>query len=301
MNDAVCLMLTPVVVRVARRLDLPPSPYLIALATAANIGSVTSIVGNPQNALVAVRSGIGLVPFARGLWPVAALGLLADGCLLAWLYRGRITRAPLVVPAPRQPQGVQRFMLSASLLAGAGMVVALGLGARPAAAAMAAGAAVILAGATRPREALKQIDWSLLLFFGGLFVVMRGVEEAGLPRLLVATVAGPLQAAGAIALARFGAAVTLLSQAVSNVPAVMLFLPSLQALPAAAAGRLWLALAAFSTLAGNLTIIGSVANVIVFESARREGVEVGFGEYLKAGAPLTLVTLLIAWGAIAWA
>jgi Na+/H+ antiporter NhaD/arsenite permease-like protein len=197
---------------------------------------------------------------------------------------------------------VQRWILAASLLAGTGMVIALALGAHPAAAAMTAGAAVVLAGATRPRRALQQVDWSLLLFFGGLFVVMRGVEGAGLTHAVVDGIAGPLagpQAGSpAAVLARLAAAVTVLSQAVSNVPAVMLFLHTMQALPAEAARTLWLGLAAFSTLAGNLTVIGSVANVIVFESARRDGVEVGFLEYLRAGVPLTLITLLVAWGVL---
>lgn len=306
MNDTVCLMLTPILVRVTRRLGLPPAPYLIALATAANIGSTCTIIGNPQNALIAVRSGIGFLPFLGALGPVAAVGLVAAGLLLSFLHRRVITTAPLVVPPPREARPVQPYMLTASLAAGAGMVVALMAGARPATAAMTAGAAVILAGAARPREALRQVDWSLLLFFGGLFVVMRAVEQAGLAQALVAGITGPLghadpagaataTAAGAT-LGRLALAVTLLSQAVSNVPAVMLFVPSLQAIPAPAAEALWLALAAFSTLAGNLTIIGSVANVIVFETARRDGVDVGFLEYLKAGVPLTLVTLLAAWG-----
>jgi len=299
MNDTVCLMLTPVIVRVTRRLHLEPVPYLIALATAANIGSAATILGNPQNALIAVRSGLGLVPFARRLWPVALFGLLWDAILLAFLYRRRITAAPLRVPPPREPRAVQGFMLAASLLAGCGMVVGLALGARPAAAAMTAGAAVILAGATRPRRALQRVDWSLLLLFGGLFVVMRGVEGAGLADLLVSRVSGHLAAGDGPALARLGAAVTLLSQTVSNVPAVMLFIPVMKGLPAGVSGRLWCGLAGFSTLAGNLTIIGSVANVIVFETARRDGIEVGFSEYLRAGIPLTLGTLALAWGVLA--
>jgi Na+/H+ antiporter NhaD/arsenite permease-like protein len=307
MNDTICLMLTPVVVRVTRRLGLPAGPYLIALATAANIGSSCTILGNPQNAMIAVRSGIGFVPFLGGLWPVAVAGLLVDALLLSFLYRAALTGAPLVVPPPREPKRVQRYMLAASLLSGAGMVVALVLGARPATAAMTAGAAVILAGAARPRDALRQVDWSLLLFFGGLFVVMRAVEQAGLAHAVVAGLAGPLgpvgtgsgtaagAAGGAAVIGRIGLAVTVLSQAVSNVPAVMLFVPPLEALASAAARPLWLALAGFSTLAGNLTIIGSAANVIVFEGARRDGVEVGFLEYLKVGAPLTLATCLLAW------
>lgn len=301
MNDTICLMLTPVVLRVTRRLQLPPAPYLIALVTAANIGSSATIIGNPQNAVVAVRSGIGFLPFLGGLWPVAVCGLIVDGLLVSLVYRRSITRAPLVVPPPSEPRRVQRYVLAASLLAGAGMVVALALGAPPASAAMTAGAAVILAGAARPRDALKQVDWSLLLFFGGLFVVMRAVDRSGLAHAMVAGIAGTTDAAASpLGLVHFGAAVTVLSQAVSNVPAVMLFVPALERLPPAPAAHLWLSLALFSTLAGNLTIIGSVANVIVFESARRDGVEVGFLEYLRVGAPLTLITCLIAWAWLAW-
>ena len=124
---------------------------------------------------------------------------------------------------------------------------------------------------------------------------MRAVESSGLSHAFVTNIAGPLAGQGSRILGRLGAAVAILSQAVSNVPAVMLFVPSLEKLPDQAAARLWPALAAFSTLAGNLTIIGSVANVIVFECAKREGVDVGFGEYLRAGLPLTLGTLFVAW------
>ena len=144
--------------------------------------------------------------------------------------------------------------------------------------------------------ALQRVDWSLLLLFGGLFVVMQGVAKSGLAALAVSGVAGPLAESGPRVLAHLAGAVTLLSQAVSNVPAVLLLLPPLEALPGGASPSLWLALAAFSTLAGNLTIIASVANVIVFETAERSGVRVSFTEYFKAGLPITLATLALAWG-----
>jgi len=295
MNDTICLMLAPVLLRVAKRLDRPAAPYLIALAVSSNVGSACSIVGNPQNALIGVRSGIGLLPFARGLWPVSAAGLLATAGLLALIYRREITSAPLIVPPPRAPRPLQKWMLTAALVSGAGMFAALAFGVSPAAAAMGAAAAVILAGATRPRVALAQVDWSLLLFFGGLFVVMRGVADAGISDAIVRGIAGPLGAGAPWETARLAAAVAALSQLVSNVPAVMLFVPTLQAVPPASSHHLWLALAAFSTLAGNLSIIGSVANVIVFEAARRRGVEVSFFEYLRVGLPLTVLTLFLAW------
>ena len=125
--------------------------------------------------------------------------------------------------------------------------------------------------------------------------MMEGVERSGLASLVVSGIAGPLETATPAAIARLGAGVTVLSQAVSNVPAVMLFVNPLEALPATAARPLWLALAAFSTLAGNLTIIASIANIIVFETAAREGVTIGFVDYFKAGLPVTVVTLVLAW------
>ena len=190
-------------------------------------------------------------------------------------------------------------MLVAGLGSGAGMAIALALGAEPAAAAMTAAAAVILAGAARPRLALQKVDWSLLLLFGGLFVVMEGVERSGLASLVVHGIAGPVGDGSPAVLARLGGAVTVLSQAVSNVPAVMLFVPTLESLEPERARAAWLALAAFSTLAGNLTILASVANLIVFETAARDGVHVGFREYLRAGLPVTLVTLALAWAWLA--
>jgi Na+/H+ antiporter NhaD/arsenite permease-like protein len=266
---------------------------------ASNAGSVATILGNPQNALIGIRSGISFVQFTSGLWSVAAVAVVITAAVVAWIYRREVTSAPIRIPPPREPQRIERWMLAAGLASGVGMVVALMSGVRPAAAAMGAAAVVMIAGSSRPRRALREVDWMLLLLFAGLFVVMRGVEKAGISEALVTGVAGSLDTADGGALARLGLAVSLLSQAVSNVPAVILFVPALESLAAEAAGTLWLALAAFSTLAGNLTIIGSVANVIVFETARREGVEVGFFEFFRAGLPVTLLTLVAAWALLA--
>ena len=300
MNDTVCLMLTPIVLRVARRLALPPVPYLVALALSANVGSACTVLGNPQNALIGVRSAIPFGAFVSSLIVPSAAGLVLTFGLLAWLFRREIDTRPLVVPPPRERPQVARWMLVSSLAAGLGMTAALAAGARPAAAAMAAAAAVILAGSMRPRVALQKVDWSLLLLFGGLFVVMEGVARSGLADAVVVGIAGPLERTGLATLARLAVAITVLSQAVSNVPAVMLFVPGVEALPLAAARPVWLALASFSTLAGNLTLLASIANLIVVEGARREGIEIGFGAYFRAGLPVTLGTLGLACGWLTW-
>jgi Na+/H+ antiporter NhaD/arsenite permease-like protein len=299
MNDTVCLMLAPVIVRLTRRLELPPVPYLLGLALASNVGSACTILGNPQNAWIGVRSGLSLVRFTAALWPVSVAGLAACAAVLLWRYRGSLPRGARSIPPPREPGRIERGLLLSGLCAGIGMLALLVLGVRPAGAAMTAAAAVIVAGAARPRTVLREVDWPLLLFFAGLFVVMRGVEQAGLADLALARAAPALHAADGHALAVLAGAVSALSQAVSNVPAVLLFGPTLAAAPAAAAPELWLALAAFATLAGNLTVLASAANVIVVESAQRDGVEIGFVEHLVVGAPITVLTLLLAWAWLA--
>ncbi len=289
MNDTVCLLYAPVIVRVTKRLGLNPVPYLIALVTSANIGSVATIIGNPQNALIGIQSHIRFLEFSRRLWPVAAAGLLVDFAVIAFIYRREITWAPLVVPPPRKPGRVQRWMLLVSMGAGSAMVVLLCMNFHAPAVAMTLASIVILAGSRQPRRALQQVDWTLLFLFAGLFVVMRGVEEAGLTALLFERTRFLLGETSLEAAAGLSTTIAVVSNLVSNVPAVMLYIPLLKA--QAAGETLWLMLAMASTLAGNLTIIGSVANLIVLE-ATKDDVRISFLEYLKAGLPVTLFTIL---------
>ena len=289
MNDTVCLLYAPVIVRVTKRLGLNPVPYLIALATSANIGSVSTIIGNPQNALIGIQSHIRFLEFSRRLWPVAAAGILVDFAILAFKYRKEITGAPLVVPPPRKPGTVQRWMLLVSISAGAAMFILLCLNFHAPSVAMGLASIVILAGSRKPLRALQQVDWTLLFLFAGLFVVMRGVEEAGLTALIFRRTSFLLGESSLAAAAGLSAVIAALSNLVSNVPAVMLYIPLLKA--QAAGEKLWLLLAMASTLAGNLTLIGSVANLIVLEATKDE-VNISFLEYLKTGLPVTLLTIL---------
>ena len=293
MNDAVCLMLTPVLVRLASRARLSLKPYLIALALSANIGSAMTPMGNPQNMIVALRSGIPFGRFVLAIAPISLLGLVGCHLALTRLYPAEFARGRSVgIHEPLPP--LVRGRLLYACLGGAGLMLLLfAMNVSPPLAAISTAALLILAGARKPREAFRRVDWDMLLMFAALFVVMGGLRRSGLVDGMLAG-GGKLSAAPLGArLAWIAAASAVLSNLVSNVPGVIFlsgFLPRLGGQPA-----LWLALSMSATLAGNMTILGSVANLIVFESAKGS-VRVGFWEYFKAGAPLTV--LLIAAGTL---
>jgi Na+/H+ antiporter NhaD/arsenite permease-like protein len=268
---------------------LNPEPYLIALATSANVGSACTIIGNPQNALIGIRSRVPFVEFIAHMWPVSAFGLLICFAVISLMYRNEVTAVPLHVPPPRNPVKLLRWLLTVSMSAGAAMFVLLCVGYHPPAVAMGLASIVIIAGSRKPRRAFQQVDWTLLFLFGGLFVVMRGVEASGLTQMLFEKTRFFLEDRSLLSAAGLSATVAVVSNLVSNVPAVMLYVPVLEVHP----GRhdLWLLLAMASTLAGNLTLIGSIANLIVVEIVR-DDVQISFLRYLRVGVPVTLLTLI---------
>jgi Na+/H+ antiporter NhaD/arsenite permease-like protein len=287
-NDVVCLSLAGPLVEVARILEIDAAPLLIALATGSNIGSVATITGNPQNMIVAGFAGIGYSAFAIRLAPVALAGLLVDYGAIAWLYHGRLSRIErrddLHLPAP--PPERRYHLIKSSIIASA-VLVLFAMGYPTDLVALGGGAALLFTRRTQPRAIYEQIDWTLLVMFAGLFIVVRGAETTHLLENLVAA-AGPERLKN-VALLSLGAAS--LSNLVSNVPAVLLFKPIYPQISQGMATGLVLASA--STLAGNLTLLGSMANLIVVEQARREGIEVRFLDYLKVGLPVTLITIAI--------
>ncbi|MDE2293127.1 MAG: anion transporter [Elusimicrobia bacterium] len=291
MNDTVCLMLTPLVLRVTRRAGLSPNAYLVALATAANIGSAMTPMGNPQNMIVAVHSRIPFLPFVLTLAPLALAGLALDYWAVGLAYAGDLSAAELPpAPAAAEAPGDERLLavcLGATVL----LLALFMLGVPPPLAALASACAVIVLGATRPRAAFRHVDWELLLMFAGLFVVMGGLRASGALERLFAAAASFAGRSLPARLAAVSAASAVGSNVVSNVPCVVFLV---QLLPGLGGGRaLWLALAWASTVAGNLTLIGSVANLIVLETSKGE-TRVGFWEYCRVGAPVAL--LLIAAG-----
>ncbi|MFZ0960843.1 MAG: anion transporter [Terriglobia bacterium] len=282
-NDIVCLVMVPFVLAITRRMKLAPLPYLLAVATGSNVGSVATITGNPQNMLIGSFSGIGYRNFLFHLGPVALVGLFLNWAVLHWMFtRGRESSAPAeAIPLPTvdlsrltKPVAVVSVVITGFLIdVPPAMMAALGA------------AALLITRTTEPRKLYDEVDWGLLVFFVGLFLIVGGAENAGIVAHLLAFARNwNLQRLGV-----FTTVVTLFSNIVSNVPAVMLLKSLVPGFtdPHTA----WLALAMASTLAGNLTITGSVANIIVVETAKPD-VHIGFWDYFRVGFPITCLTIL---------
>ncbi|HEX5411890.1 MAG TPA: anion transporter [Terriglobia bacterium] len=283
-NDIICLVMVPFVLSATRKLSVRPLPYLLAVATASNIGSVATITGNPQNMLIGSLSGIGYTSFLFYLAPIAVVGLLVDWLVLhvAFSRIGMADPSPApavaVLPGDRSSlikPGVVVLIVLAGFLAGVSPAVMAALGA----------AMMLVTRSRDPQQAYRQIDWGILVFFVGLFIIVGGAEKAGLADLLLKFARRwNFQSPGV-----FTVLVAALSNIVSNVPAVMLLKSIVPGFTNSHTG--WLLLAMASTLAGNLTITGSVANIIVVERAKPE-VDIGFRDYFRVGFPITLLTLV---------
>ena len=294
LNDAIALLVTPVVIRSARSLKVNPVPYLVAVAIAANVGSVATEVGNPQNAFIAIRSGIPFVTFTAYLLPVTivCLAIAIAGVRLAFR---RDLAAPIAgaVAGPIVP--LQRRGLT--LTFGVAVVVAAAFLASPhpdwlPLIALIGGSVVLFflpfVSTVTARSLIAKVDWGIILFFVGLFLLLAGVRASGLSAAIQGAFTSALggQAGG---LAWLVGMSSLLSNLISNVPAVLLLA---EVVPQGST-QLWLALAASSTLAGNATILGAACNVIVVQVASREGVSVTMKDFVKAGLPVTAATLIV--------
>lgn len=292
-NDVICFALTPLLAGALLAARRPPLPYLLALACAANLGSALTPIGNPQNILIAQTLHLPFLPFVLAC---AAPVLLSLGALYL-----------LVAPKLREPDGenasgnpdavaeesipFQRWpAIKAVLLTAAAMALFLSPVPAPLTALGVAGL-VLTSRWMRTRDALAEVDWTLLALFVGLFIVGRGFEVSGWTEAarnaLAAAGADPSHPAVLLA------AVSLLSLLVGNVPAVMLLLPFVSRQPATG-----YAMALASTFAGNAVLVGSIANLIVAEQAGRLGIRFGFREHLGTGLPVTLISLALATGAL---
>ncbi|MBF0501776.1 MAG: anion transporter [Candidatus Riflebacteria bacterium] len=291
-NDTICVVMTPLVLGICRDRRLNPFPYLMALAVSSNIGSALTLTGNPQNMIIGSLSHFNYARFIKLMTIPVAIAWLINLYLL-WLYYRRSLTHPATTDEGEATSGIRREIPRTRRLRigiTALIITCFGFfsGYSMAFSALAGAVFVITLHRKDPRLLLERLDWSLLLFFAALFVVIGGLKTSGLAeagtRLALSYVKG-----GLASQIRIFSAVTLAgSNLFSNVPFVLLAAHSVPRL--ASPDLFWCLLAYVSTLAGNLTLFGSVANLIVAESARDE-CEIGFFAYAKFGIPSTILTL----------
>jgi len=284
-NDIVCLAVAPLLVEGCARRKLDPVPFLLALACAANVGSAATLIGNPQNMLIGQRLHVSFAGYLADAAVPAALGLAAVWAVIALSARGRWEReTPL--PDLEEP-ALDAWQTGKGVAVLAVLLVGFLFAPVPREVlALAAAAVLLMSRRMASRDLLGLVDWHLLVLFVGLFVVNFALADSGTLAAAVRALAGAgVDTARPAVLFPVAAA---LSNVVSNVPAVMLLLP--QATRPLAAPTLALA----STLAGNLVVVGSIANIIVISQAARLGVEIGWRRHARVGVPVTVLTLGIA-------
>ncbi|HTQ01053.1 MAG TPA: anion transporter [Casimicrobiaceae bacterium] len=290
-NDIVCLAVAPVLIDACRGRRLAPLPLLLALACAANIGSAATLIGNPQNMLIGETLHLSFAGYLLEVALPVSVGLAATWVLVLALTRGRLIDTGAVsLEANRVDAKPEEGILLDAWQTIKGLAVALTVvgcflfTSLPREVVALTGAGVLLTSRRlHSRQMLGLVDWELLILFIGLFVVNHALQKTGLPARLVGDLAAagvPLQNLGPLFVATF-----VLSNVVSNVPAVMLLLPSVAHTLAGPT------LALVSTFAGNLFIVGSVANIIVIDAAARRGIVINWREHARIGVPVTLVSL----------
>ena len=291
-NDTICLMLTPLVVAVMVRGRLPLTPYLLALAMSANLGSVATLVGNPQNMIIGHLSKIPFLRFSASLVPVAVVGLAIQYLVLRIGFRKELGKAVIYRGEAKIP-ALDRRLLILALLVLALVFIGFVIGLNLAWTALAGGALLMVLARRDTHQVLKLVDWHLLVFFAALFIVVEGLAGTGLPDQIYAKVRSAFGVSAHSQAWNFAWFSALGSNIFSNVPFVLVAAKWMQNF--AHPELMWKVMALATTFAGNLTILGSVANIIVIESARGH-VEVGFWDYARFGIPITILTSAVGLG-----
>ncbi len=303
-NDTICLALTPVIIGICRQKGMSAKPHLIGISLASNIGSLATLVGNPQNMIIGKLSGIDFFSFALRMTPVSILALGAAFAIMRIIFRQDLkylnsltSQSTVAEPVLEHPEinklapssnqssifASPRFIANGFILIG--ILIAFLVGVPLAVVALSAMGIVILL-RRDARWIFAEIDWELLMMFSGLFVVVHAFHE----QVVVHWSHELNQFTAPWAM---GVVVAILSNLVSNVPAVLLLAPLVPIPLDHTISSSWLIMAMMSTLAGNLTIFASVANLIVVEQAKREKIDISLGEFCRAGIPITLVTMMI--------
>lgn len=296
-NDAVVLLFTPVIITICRTSRINPLPYLMAEILSSNIGSVMTITGNPQNMLIGISSDISYANFMLHLLPVSLLGLLITIRVVRFFYPEEFRHGVIISPKEHEFEyqyGSMKFSIpifvGVIILFFLSKIVHLSIPVI----ALTGASLILIFGRIKPSQIIKNVDWVLLLFFASLFIVVEGAVKVGLMKGLIESRGLSASLEGITVLHGIS---LVASQIVSNVPFTVMMLPVMKPL---GSDLLWLSLASASTLAGNATIIGAMANLIVIESAGTHGIHIKFWEFFKIGIVTTLLTfaisILVLWG-----
>jgi len=286
LNDTIVIMFTPLLIDVVLKLKRNPVPYLIALAASANVGSVATIVGNPQNMIIGIFSGLSFLQFATYLFPVALCGLIVVWLVIITIYRNEFRSNENLESEEFQPKIFRPLLIKSTVVLFL-MLSAFLAGLPVAISALGASALLLITRRIKPERVFLELDWSLLVFFSGLFIVTDILNQI----LIAPNYKGKIEVFTGNSVIDLSVISLILSNIISNVPAVLVLCPIIKPIPKNEI--YWLALAMSSTFAGNLTLLGSVANLIVAESAKRRGIILSFKEYLKSGVIITILTFLI--------
>lgn len=296
-NDAVVLLFTPIIIKICLNVKLNPIPFLIAEVLASNVGSAMSITGNPQNMLIGINSNITYGAFLLHLLPVSLIGMLVIICVIRIIYGKQMKQKVFNSIDLHQFDyhfTSMKFSIPILLLVITGFFVGHIINYSIPVIALAGGALILIFGHIKPSKIIKEIDWVLLLFFASLFIVVHAFEKTGFLQQMFEGVPLENNISGIVFIHGLS---LMASQIVSNVPFTIVMLPAMKS---ANSDLLWLSLASASTLAGNATIIGAMANLIVIESAEKMGVKIKFFEFLKSGILVTLITLALSTLILYW-
>ena len=305
-NVTTVVLMTPVILSVARRLDISPMPYLVSGILASNIGGTATLIGDPPNIMIGSAAGLGFGDFLANLMPVTVLVFLAFLVIVRVSFRGH-----LQVPDERREAALEekeegaikdRPLLIRSLLVTiatiGGFLAHSAIGVEPATVALLGAAVLMLVAGLDPHRTLREIEWSTLFFFVGLFILVEAIVKTGIAgeiadRLAEATQGQPVMAT--IGVLWFSA---IASAIVDNIPYTATVIPIIQRLGTAgmAVEPLWWALALGACLGGNLTIVGASANVVVANMAARAGYPIRFVEFLRYGMAVVAASLIISTG-----
>lgn len=287
-NDAVVLLFTPIIISICRKTNLNPIPYLIAEILSSNIGSTMTITGNPQNMLIGISSNISYLDFLIKLLPISIIGMIIIVFIVKLFYRKHFNDKSILEFETDYKYDFKKMRISVLIF----LLVIIGfffgkiLSLSIPIIALIGASLILLFGKAKPSSVIKDVDWVLLLFFASLFILVSSIQSLGLLDSFI-NIELNENLSSIIGLHSLS---LVMSQILSNVPYTVLMTPIMDVVNNE---NLWLALASSATLAGNATIIGAMANLIVIESAEKENVKISFWEFFKIGIITTLITLIL--------